>query len=140
MTASRDVVRRTLRRLRSQRGGAAASILIQRQVTSPEVSLAMRVGLVLLLLTAVFTVFLLDRSGLQDNVDGNVSVTDVLRQRWDLSVPWADWLVVERLAAAPRLLAALCARYSKLLEHPLEQLTADWAARTAAWLNTHGLR
>lgn len=59
---------------------------------------------------------------------------------WDLSVPWADWLVVERLAADPRLLAALCACYSKLLEHPLEQLTADWAARTGAWLNEHGLR
>jgi voltage-gated potassium channel len=71
-------VRRTLRRLRSQRGGAAAPILIQRQAASPEVLLAMRLGLVLLLLTAVFTVFLLDRSGLQDNVDGNVSVTDVL--------------------------------------------------------------
>jgi len=71
-------VRRTLRRLRSQRGGAAAPILIQRQAASPEVLLAMRLGLVLLLLTAVFAVFLLDRSGLQDNVDGNVSVTDVL--------------------------------------------------------------
>ena len=71
-------VRRTLHRIRSQRGGAASPILIQRQPAAPEVLLAMRLGLVLLLLTAVFTVFLLDRSGLQDNVDGNVSVTDVL--------------------------------------------------------------
>ena len=71
-------VRRTLRRLRSQRGGGGAPILIRRQATSPEVSLALRAGLVLLLLGAVFTVFLLDRSGLQDNVDGHVSVTDVL--------------------------------------------------------------
>jgi len=71
-------VRRTLRRLRSQRGGGAAPILIRRQVTSPEVALALRAGLVLLLLGAVFAVFLLDRSGLQDNVDGHVSVTDVL--------------------------------------------------------------
>ena len=71
-------VRRTLRRLRSQRGGGGAPILIRRQVTSPEVSLALRAGLVMLLLGAVFTVFLLDRSGLQDNVDGHVSVTDVL--------------------------------------------------------------
>jgi len=71
-------VRRTLHRLRSQRGGTASPILIQRQPAAPEVLLAMRLGLVLLLLTAVFTVFLLDRSGLQDNVDGNVSVTDVL--------------------------------------------------------------
>jgi voltage-gated potassium channel len=71
-------VRRTLRRLRSQRGGGAAPILIRRQVTSPEVALGLRAGLVLLLLGAVFAVFLLDRSGLEDNVDGHVSVTDVL--------------------------------------------------------------
>jgi voltage-gated potassium channel len=71
-------VRRTLRRIRSEHGGAHAPILIRRQGTSPEVSLAVRAGLVLLLLAAVFTVFLLDRGGLQDNVDGSVSVIDVL--------------------------------------------------------------
>jgi voltage-gated potassium channel len=38
----------------------------------------MRVGAVLLLMGAVFTVFLLDRAGLQDNVDGHISVSDVL--------------------------------------------------------------
>ena len=71
-------VRRTLRRIRSERGGAQSPILILRQVTSPEVSLVFRAMLVLLLLAAVFAVFLLDRSGLQDNIDGHVSVTDVL--------------------------------------------------------------
>jgi len=71
-------VRRTLRRIRSERGGAHAPILVRRQATPPEVALALRAGLVLLLLAAVFTVFLLDRSGLQDNIDGFVSVTDVL--------------------------------------------------------------
>jgi voltage-gated potassium channel len=71
-------VRRTLRRIRSQRGGIHAPILIRRQAAPPEVALAVRAGLVLLLLAAVFTVFLLDRSGLQDNIDGFVSVTDVL--------------------------------------------------------------
>jgi voltage-gated potassium channel len=71
-------VRRTLRRIRSERGGAQSPILILRQVTSPEVSLIFRATLVLLLLAAVFAVFLLDRSGLQDNIDGHVSVTDVL--------------------------------------------------------------
>jgi voltage-gated potassium channel len=71
-------VRRTLRRIRSERGGAQSPILILRQVTSPEVSLVFRATLVLLLLAAVFAVFLLDRSGLQDNIDGHVSVTDVL--------------------------------------------------------------
>ncbi len=71
-------VRRTLRRIRSERGGAHAPILIRRQAAAPEVTLAVRALLVLLLLAAVFTVFLLDRSGLQDNIDGFVSVTDVL--------------------------------------------------------------
>jgi voltage-gated potassium channel len=71
-------VRRTLRRIRAERGGAHSPILIRRQVTSPEVSLLLRAALVLLLLAAVFAVFLLDRSGLQDNIDGHVSVTDVL--------------------------------------------------------------
>jgi voltage-gated potassium channel len=72
-------MRRTMRRLRLERdGGAHAPILIRRQATPPEVALAMRAGLVLLLLAAVFTVFLLDRSGLKDNVDDHVSVTDVL--------------------------------------------------------------
>lgn len=71
-------VRRTLRRIRSERGGPHAPILIRHRATTPEVALAFRAMLVVLLLAAVFTVFLLDRSGLQDNVDGYVSVTDVL--------------------------------------------------------------
>ena len=71
-------VRHTMRRIRSERGGAQSPILILRQVTSPEMSLVFRATLVLLLLAAVFAVFLLDRSGLQDNIDGHVSVTDVL--------------------------------------------------------------
>lgn len=71
-------VRRALRRLRAERGGHHAPILIRRQVTSPEAMLAFRAALVFLLLAAVFAVFLLDRSGLVDNVDGHVSVSDVL--------------------------------------------------------------
>lgn len=59
---------------------------------------------------------------------------------WDLGGPWRDWLVVERLAARPQSLAALCARYSVLLQHPLDQLTTDWAAQTDSWLSTHALR
>ena len=46
-------VRRVLRRIRAERGGAQAPILIQRQVTSPEVMLAFRAALVLGLLTAI---------------------------------------------------------------------------------------
>jgi voltage-gated potassium channel len=71
-------VRRTLRRIRLQRGGAATPILIWKAATPPEAALAMRALLVLLLVFAVFSVFLLDRDGLQDNIDGNVSLIDVI--------------------------------------------------------------
>ncbi len=71
-------VRRTLRRIRLQRGGSATPILIRKSSTPPEVALAMRGLLVLLLIFAVFSVFLLDREGLQDNIDGNVSLIDVI--------------------------------------------------------------
>ncbi len=71
-------VRRTLRRLRRERGASGAPILVRRSPASPEALLAARAGLVLLLFAAVFAVFLLDRSGLRDQIDGQVSVTDVL--------------------------------------------------------------
>lgn len=71
-------VRRRLRRLRSERGGATASILVLKTSTPPEIALLLRAGAVLLLIAAVFTVFLLDRDGLTDNLDGHVSVADVL--------------------------------------------------------------
>jgi len=71
-------VRRTLRRIRLQRGGAATPILIRKASTTPEAALAMRGLLVLVLVLTVFSVFLLDRAGLRDNIDGNVSVIDVI--------------------------------------------------------------
>jgi voltage-gated potassium channel len=71
-------MRRALRRLRIERGGGHTPILIQKAAAPPEVTLLLRAGLVLLLFAAVFTVFLLDRSGLRDQVDGDVSVVDVL--------------------------------------------------------------
>jgi voltage-gated potassium channel len=70
-------MRRTLRRLRLERGGPGTPILIRKSAAPPEATLAARAGLVLLLMASVFTVFLLDRSGLQDNIDGHVSVSDV---------------------------------------------------------------
>jgi voltage-gated potassium channel len=71
-------MRRTLRRLRLERGGASTPILFQRAAAPPELTLLMRAGVVLLLIAAVFAVFLLDRSGLKDQIDGDVSVTDVI--------------------------------------------------------------
>lgn len=71
-------VRRTLRRIRLQRGSASAPILIRKSSTPPEVALAARALLVLVLVLAVFAVFMLDRGGLQDNIDGHVSLIDVV--------------------------------------------------------------
>ena len=70
-------VRRTLRRLRSERGASATPILFRRTAAPPEVTLAARAGLVLLMVAAVFAVFLLDRGGLKDQIDGHVSISDV---------------------------------------------------------------
>lgn len=72
-------VRRTLRRIRLQRGGgSSAPILIRKSSTPPEVALGMRALLVLALILAVFGVFLVDREGLRDNIDGAISVIDVI--------------------------------------------------------------
>jgi voltage-gated potassium channel len=72
-------MRAALRRLRLERGGTtSAPILVQKAAAPPEVIRLARAGLVLLLIAAVFAVFLLDRSGLRDQIDGDVSVVDVL--------------------------------------------------------------
>ena len=71
-------VRRTLRRIRLQRGGGAAPILLRKAAAPPEVTLAMRALLVLVLVFAVFGVFVLDREGLRDNIDGHISLIDII--------------------------------------------------------------
>jgi len=71
-------VRGAMRRLRAERGEHALPILLRRAPAPPEVTLLLRAGFVLLLVAAVFLVFLLDRDGLRDNVDGHVSIADVL--------------------------------------------------------------
>jgi voltage-gated potassium channel len=70
-------VRRTMRRIRAERGESAPPILIRRAAAPPEVTLLVRAGVVMLLVAAVFAVFVLDRDGLQDNIDGRVSLIDV---------------------------------------------------------------
>jgi voltage-gated potassium channel len=65
-----------MRRLRAERDDTLP-ILIRRAATPPEVTLLLRAGFVLLLVASVFLVFLLDRDGLRDNVDGHVSISDI---------------------------------------------------------------
>jgi voltage-gated potassium channel len=70
-------VRHAMRRVRAQRGADAPPVLIRRAPRSPEATLLLRAALVSALVLAVFTVFLLDRDGLKDNIDGYVSLIDV---------------------------------------------------------------
>ena len=70
-------VRGTMRRIRAERGEGALSVLVQRAPRPPEVTLLLRAGFVLLMVAAVFLVFLVDRDGLRDQIDGHVSVSDV---------------------------------------------------------------
>ena len=66
-----------MRRIRAERGDDALPLLIRRAARPPEVTLLLRAGFVLLLVASVFLVFLLDRDGLRDQIDGHVSVSDV---------------------------------------------------------------
>jgi voltage-gated potassium channel len=66
-----------MRRVRAQRGADAPPVLIRRAPRSPEATLLLRASLVFVLVFAVFAVFLLDRAGLRDNIDGDVSLVDV---------------------------------------------------------------
>jgi voltage-gated potassium channel len=72
-------VRGAMRRLRAERGveDGALPILVRRAPAPPEVTLAVRGITVLLLITAVFLIFVIDRDGLKDQIDGHVSVADV---------------------------------------------------------------
>jgi voltage-gated potassium channel len=72
------VMRKALGRLRLERGAAATPILVRRPARSPEVTLLVRIAIVVLLMFAVFAVFLIDREGLRDNIDGHVSIIDVI--------------------------------------------------------------
>jgi hypothetical protein len=66
--------------------------------------------------------------------------SEIDRPGWDLGDAWGDWLVVERLAADPVRLDALCQAYSAFLAQPLERLVGDWTADTAEWLHRNRLR
>ncbi len=70
-------VRGAMRRIRAERGEGELSVLVQRAARPPEVTLALRAGFVLLLIASVFLVFLVDRDGLRDQIDGHISVSDV---------------------------------------------------------------
>ncbi len=65
--------------------------------------------------------------------------SEIDKPGWDLSAPWQDWLVVERLAADPARLEPLCAKYSAYLNNPFERLTGDWKQECQQWLYENAL-
>jgi len=65
--------------------------------------------------------------------------SEVGRPDWNLREPWADWLVVERLAADPPRLGELCRVYSAFLDRPLGRLTGNWMENCEQWLDANRL-
>lgn len=65
--------------------------------------------------------------------------SEVDKAGWDLSEPWGDWLVIERLAADPARLERLCATYSAYLNDAFGRLTGDWRQECQQWLSEHRL-
>lgn len=59
---------------------------------------------------------------------------EIDRPDWGIHVAWADWLQVERLAADPDRLEALCTRYTAVLDRPIGRLLENWAEQVASWL------
>lgn len=65
--------------------------------------------------------------------------SEIDRPDWDPSQPWADWLVVERLASDGARLAELRARYLEALGRPLDRLMGHWVEECGAWLDANDL-
>jgi hypothetical protein len=53
---------------------------------------------------------------------------------WTLAAPWGRWLEVERLAADPRRLSAVCAAWHACEPTAERRAGAAWADRVGAWL------
>lgn len=65
--------------------------------------------------------------------------SEIDRPDWDPAQPWADWLLIERLANDRERLATLRARYLAMLERPLDRLMGNWVEECGTWLDANGL-
>lgn len=59
---------------------------------------------------------------------------DVDQPGWGVTEPWRHWLEVERLAADPQRLHAICRRYLEILDSAVGSLITDWPAECDEWL------
>lgn len=62
---------------------------------------------------------------------------EIDRPGWGIHVAWADWVMLERVAADPDKLAALCGLYYRYLDEPFAVFTDGWTERVDRWLSEH---
>jgi len=72
------VLRERYARLKRARDDRHAQILFTKVEASPERTIAVRLGMIVLLLALAVGIFWLDRDGLRDTVDGDLSFSDIL--------------------------------------------------------------
>jgi len=60
---------------------------------------------------------------------------EIDRPGWGIHKAWADWVMLERVAAEPDKLAALCSLYHRHLDEPFSVFNNGWTERVDRWLN-----
>lgn len=58
---------------------------------------------------------------------------DIDNPRWNLSLPWHDWLLVERLAEKPHIITTMCQQYRPYLESITLNLDGGWRKIVERW-------
>lgn len=58
---------------------------------------------------------------------------DIDNPQWNIHVPWQDWLLVERLAAKPEIIATMCKEYRPYLESITLNLDGGWKKTVERW-------
>ena len=62
---------------------------------------------------------------------------EIDRPGWGSHEAWADWVMLERVAAEPEKLAALCSLFQTYLDEPFALFNEGWAERVDRWLGEH---
>lgn len=58
---------------------------------------------------------------------------DIDNPQWNIHIPWQDWLLVERLAAKPEIIATMCQEYRPYLESITLNLDGGWKKTVERW-------
>ncbi|MEQ8251512.1 MAG: amidoligase family protein [Oceanibaculum nanhaiense] len=60
---------------------------------------------------------------------------EIDRPGWGIHESWTDWVMLERVAAEPEKLAALCGLYQRYLDEPFAVFNDSWTERVDRWLS-----